>query len=155
MWRVLLRPGVAFFVMTSVNVYLNFTDECEAAFDFYKSVFGGEFSSKQRFKDVPAEANRFPAEEAEKIMHVSLPVGPHTVLMGSDSPGMMPVPVKGSNFSVSVMPDSAVEAERIFGALSEGGTITMPLEKAFWGALFGMCTDRFGVRWMVNFELKE
>ena len=94
-----------------------------------------------------------PAEEGEKIMHVSLPISEETILMGSDGGGMMPGGlIKGNNFSLSVNALSREEAERIFNGLSAGGTVTMPLNDTFWGAYFGMWQDKYGIQWMVNFD---
>lgn len=140
--------------MTTVNVYLNFDGHCEEAFLHYRSVFGGEFSYMGRFRDMPADAGAsVPPEEADRIMHVSLPVGGDTVLMGSDTGGeWAPSWKAGNNFSISVNTDSRQEADRIFGGLSRGGEVTMPLGPTFWGDYFGMCTDRFGVNWMVSFN---
>lgn len=140
--------------MTTVNVYLNFDGRCEEAFLHYRSVFGGEFSYMGRFRDMPADAGAsVPPEEADRIMHVSLPVGGDTVLMGSDTGGeWAPSWKAGNNFSISVNTDNRQEADRIFGGLSQGGEVTMPLGPTFWGDYFGMCTDRFGINWMVSFN---
>ncbi len=142
--------------MTTVNVYLLFDGRCREAFEFYRSVFGGEFDSISTFGEMPPQEGHppMPAEMKEMIMHVSLPVSKETVLMGSDNGGETGPPVQyGNNFSILVNTDSKEETEKIFNALSDGGTITMPLEKTFWNAYFGMLTDRFGVNWMVNLDL--
>lgn len=139
--------------MTTVNTYLTFNRNCEEAFNFYKSVFGGEFSNISKFKDMP-DLPEYPVAEAykEKIMHVSLPIG-NTVLMGSDTSGEWAAKFKqGNNFSVSVNTDSKEEANRIFNELSKGGEIMMPMETKFWDAYFGMLTDKFGIQWMVSFD---
>lgn len=137
--------------MAELNPYLNFAGNCEEVFNFYKSVFGGEFLTLMRFGEMPAEYQ--PAEgESQKLMHVALPIGKHTVLMGSDTPGNMPAPVKGSNFSIAIQPETEEEAKRIFDGLSDGGNITMPLSKTFWSQSFGMFTDKFGIDWMVNLQ---
>lgn len=141
--------------MSSIQTYLNFNGNTEEAFNFYKSVFGGEFETLQRFKDVPSGNHMPSGVQGDKIMHISLPVGPNTMLMGSDVPPTMPQTVTGTNFSLTYTPDSAEETERVFKALSEGGKITMPLDKVFWGAYFGMCTDRFGIQWMVNYNMNN
>lgn len=142
--------------MLSVHPYLSFNGQCEEAFLFYKSVFGSEFSYFGRYNDMPPQPGmEVGPGDLQKVMHVSLPVGHHTVLMGDDTVASVSPPVNmGSNFSVSVNAGCAAEARRIFSALAEGGMIKMPMEETFWGALFGMCTDRFGVHWMVNFDLK-
>jgi PhnB protein len=145
--------------MTAVNPYLNFGGNCEEAFNFYKSVFGGEFLNKMRFKDVSAEqmgeSNQMPESESEKIMHVSLPIGQETVLMGSDRPATMGPTVNGNNYSISINAASEAEAAKLFNGLSAGGQVTMPLEKTFWGAYFGMFTDKFGIQWMVNYDYNQ
>jgi PhnB protein len=141
--------------MTTVNVYLNFEGNCEEAFNFYKSIFGGEFSYLGRFKDMPPQKGIPPmtAEEGEKIMHVSLPISKETTLMASDAGGEWCAEVtKGNNFSVSISTDSQNEADRLFNGLSAGGQVTMPMEKTFWGSYFGMFTDKFGINWMVSFD---
>jgi PhnB protein len=140
--------------MTGLHPYLNFGGDCEAAFDFYRSVFGGEFSNVSRYSDMPPETPG-PEVGPDKIMHISLPVGEDQVLMGSDRPASMGPTTQGDNVHVSVDPDSEEDAKRIFEHLSEGGTITMPYEKTFWGAYFGMCTDKFGINWMVNYEIDQ
>lgn len=140
--------------MTTVNIYLTFNGNCEEAFNFYKSVFGGEFQHIGRFKDMPAGSdNALPAEEAEKIMHVSLPISKETLLMGSDTGGEWSSRYShGNNFSISINTDSKAEADRLFNGLSAGGEVTMPLNKTFWDEYFGMFTDKFGINWMVSFR---
>lgn len=135
--------------MTSVNPYLSFNDNCKEAFDFYRSVFGGEFDMVMRFKDVPAEY-QMGEDEAEKIMHMSLPIGQGTMLMGSDTPAGMGTLTPGNNFGVTISTESEAEADRLFNGLSAGGQVTMPLGKQFWGDYFGMFTDKFGIQWMVG-----
>ncbi|MCW5907566.1 MAG: VOC family protein [Chitinophagales bacterium] len=140
--------------MTTVNIYLTFNGNCEEAFNFYQSVFGGSFGYIGRFKDMPAEGGKpLPLEDAEKIMHVSLPISTETILMGSDTGSEWAANfVQGNNFSISVNTNSTQEADRIFSGLSAGGQITMPLSKTFWSAYFGMLTDKFGINWMVNVD---
>jgi len=143
--------------MTTINPYLTFNGNCEAAFNFYKSVFGGEFPYAGKFKDMPADPD-YPVSEAdkEKIMHISLPISKETILMGSDSSEAFgQAGVMGNNFSISVNTDTVEEVTRIYNELSAGGVIKMPLNKTFWGAYFGMFTDKFGIHWMVNCELQE
>ncbi|MDN5203638.1 VOC family protein [Fulvivirgaceae bacterium BMA10] len=143
--------------MTTINPYLTFNGTCEEAFNFYKSVFGGEFQYVGRFKDMPENPEyAVPESDKEKIMHISLPISQETVLMGSDSSEAFgKVSVEGNNFSISINTDTVDETTRIFNGLSEGGKVTMPLNKTFWGAFFGMFTDRFGIHWMISCELKE
>lgn len=140
--------------MASVNIYLNFKGNCEEAFNFYKSVFGGGFTYMGRFGEMPAsEGYTVPEEEKQKIMHVSLPIGSHTTLMGSDTGGQWaPGFVQGNNFSISVSAENNEEAEKIFNGLADGGNVTMPLSKTFWSESFGMLTDKFGIAWMVSFD---
>lgn len=141
--------------MTTVNIYLTFNGNCEEAFNFYKSVFGGEFPYIGRFKDMPADTGKPVSEEdGNRIMHVSLPISKETILMGSDTGGEWASGyAAGNNFSISVNTDTKEEAERIFNGLSAGGQVTMPLNVTFWGAYFGMLTDKFGIQWMLNVEL--
>jgi PhnB protein len=140
---------------TIINPYLNFNGDTEKAFNFYKSVFGGEFSAIQRIKETP-EAKNFPANEQDRLMHVALPIGKNTILMASDIlESMGHVLTRGNNFSISVSAESEKEADKIFSGLSAGGKVTMPLEKAFWGSYFGMLTDKFGVQWMVSYDYNQ
>lgn len=142
-------------IMAFLNCYLNFNGNTEEAFNFYKSVFGGEFSYFSRFSEVPADVS---AEapvgkgEGDLVMHVSLPIGGGSELMGSDRPSSFGPGTAGDLFSVSIQADSKEEAARLFNGLAAGGNIIMPIEDAFWGAYFGMLTDRFGVQWMINYE---
>ncbi len=140
--------------MTTVNTYLTFDGNCETAFNFYKSVFGGEFKYMGRFKDMPSMGGKeMPASDGEKIMHVSLPVSKETILMGSDAlEGFGPPVQVGNNFSISVNTDNKEEADQLHNSLSAGGIIGMPMNETFWGSYFGMCTDQFGINWMVSFE---
>lgn len=144
--------------MATANIYLTFDGNCEAAFTFYKSIFGGEFPYLGRFKDMPLQEGIPPLTEEmkEKIMHVSLPIGNGTVIMGSDAGGDWAPKIKqGNNFSISVTAESREEADRLFAGLTEGGQVTMPLAVTFWGEYFGMCTDRFGINWMVGFRIEQ
>ena len=140
--------------MTTVNTYLTFNGNCEKAFNFYKSVFGGEFRHIGKFSDMPADPNckPMPKEELNRIMHVSFPIG-NTVLMGSDTGGEWASNFKqGTNFSVSINTDSQKEADRLFSELSKNGQVIMPMNKTFWDSYFGMFTDQFGIQWMVSFD---
>jgi PhnB protein len=136
-----------------VNVYLLFNSNCEEAFNFYKNAFGNEFEMISRFKEMPAVDGHpaVPEEDAEKIMHVSLPIDGDSVLMGSDTgAGSANRFNAGNNFAVSVSTETRAEADRIFADLSAGGEITMKMEDTFWGEYFGMFTDKFGVSWMIG-----
>jgi PhnB protein len=140
--------------MAVVNVYLNFDGNCEEAFNFYKSVFGGEFGYVGRFSDMPdGEGKPISAEEQNRIMHISLPISKETALMGSDTGGEWAAHFKqGTNFSISVNASSKEEADKIFNGLSNGGMVTMPLADTFWGDYFGMCADKFGINWMMSYN---
>jgi PhnB protein len=141
--------------MATVNAYLTFNGTCEAAFNFYKSVFGGEFAFIGKFKDMPPAENCEPiSEEAGNlVMHVSLPISAETILMGSDtSEAFGQTTTVGNNISISVNTDSKAEADSLFNGLSKDGVVTMPMENTFWGAYFGMFTDQFGINWMINFD---
>ena len=141
--------------MTTINVYLTFNGNCEEAFNFYKSVFGGDFPYIGRFKDMPSNegGEKLSAEAGEKVMHVSLPISKETMLMGSDTGGEWASNyTQGNNFSISINTDRKDEADRLFNGLSQGGNVTMPMNKTFWGDYFGMFTDKFGINWMVSFN---
>lgn len=137
--------------MASANPYLNFPGNCMEAFDFYRSVLGGEYANVSKFSDMPAET---PADEShqsspEGIMHISLPIG-DSVLMGSDVPPGMGTVTPGNTCYVCLSPDGPDEARKIFEGLSEGGDIEMPFDKQFWGDYFGSFTDKYGIKWMVD-----
>jgi PhnB protein len=143
--------------MLTVNSYITFNGNCEEAFLFYKSVFGGSFSYFGRFKEMPMpDGKSCPSADAEKIMHVSLPISDETALMGSDSfESFGAKTIYGNNFSLSINAESRAEADAIYLALSAGGKVIMPMEDAFWGGYFGTFIDKFGINWMVNFEKNE
>jgi len=132
-----------------LNPYLIFDGQCEAAFKFYEQCLGGKIEAMLPFGDSP-ECGDIPPEFRDRIMHARLVVDGQ-VLMGSDTTPQYPHEgIKGCSISINV--DTIADAERLFGALAESGTVTMPLDKTFWAARFGMCTDRFGVPWMINCE---
>lgn len=132
-----------------INAYLSFDGQCEAAFQFYEQLLGGKIEAMIPHAGTPAEQHT-PPEWRDKIMHARLTVGTN-VLMGSDAPpGHYHEASKG--YSVSIGLDDPQEAERIFQALAEGGTVRMPLQTTFWAARFGMLADRFGIPWMINCE---
>ncbi len=141
--------------MATVNVYLSFDGNCEEAFNFYKSVFGGEFTYMGRYSDMPIAQGQPPIKEADKnkIMHVGLYISKETCIMGYDETMREFIP--GNNFSLCVSPSSEEEAHKLFNALAVGAKITMPLERQFWNALHGMLIDKFGITWMVDFPLEE
>lgn len=139
--------------MTTINIYLTFNGNCEEAFDFYKSIFGGEYQSFSRFNEMPPQDGMPPISDAEKdlIMHVTLPISKETVLMGSDTGGEWAQHhTIGNNFSISINVDETKEADRFFEAIAKEGKVTVPMDNTFWGSYFGMVTDKFGINWMIG-----
>ncbi|MDO9075170.1 MAG: VOC family protein [Rubrivivax sp.] len=140
--------------MARVSTYLNFPRSTEEAFGFYRSVFGGDFNGPMhRFADIPPAPGQPPLAESDRtlVMHVELPILGGHVLMGTDAPESMGFTVTpGNQVHINLEPDTRAEADRLFTGLSAGGQVEMPMQDMFWGAYFGSCTDRFGVRWMVN-----
>ena len=133
----------------NLNTYLNFQGNCREAFEFYRSVFGGEFDTMETFRNGPPDMG-VPEAELDNVMHVSLPIG-SDVLMGSDVPsgfGMSHVP--GNNFSISASPETREDSDDLFAKLSEDGSVSMPLADMFWGSYFGSLTDKFGINWQIN-----
>lgn len=133
-----------------LNTYLTFDGNCREAFDFYLSVFGGEYLVFQTFGDGPPEME-VPAAVKDNVMHVSLPIG-DSVLMGSDTGPGQPGVSAGDNFSISVNADSRAQCDDLFAKMSAGGEVTMPMQDTFWGSYFGTCRDRFGINWMIDFD---
>jgi PhnB protein len=131
-----------------INPYITFNGRCQAAFKFYEQVLGGKIMSQMTWGEMPG-ADQFPKEMHDLIMHTSLSVGDQT-LMGADAPPDRYQSPKG--MTVSIHAKDKAEAERIFNALAEGGTVTMPFSQTFWSPGFGMCADQFGIPWMVNTE---
>jgi PhnB protein len=142
--------------MTKINPYLTFLGNCEEAFNFYKSIFGGEFTYVGRFSEMPEDPNySMPEKDKNKIMHISLPISKETILMGSDTGGeWAPKTVIGNNISLSINAGTKEDADRFFTSLSAGGKQTMPMNQTFWGDYFGMCTDKFNINWMISFNEK-
>jgi PhnB protein len=139
--------------VTRLHTYLNFAGNTEEAFNFYRSVFGGDFNSLVRFKDFPMEGVTIPKEDENKIMHIGLPIGEDDLLMATDTlQSLGQELVQGNNVYISVDPSSREEADRIFNALSEGGEIEMPIADQAWGDYYGSLRDKFGVQWMVNYS---
>lgn len=140
--------------MAKVTTYMNFMGTTEAAFNFYKSVFKTEFSAPIfRMGDAPAQPGMPPIPENEKnaVMHVALPILGGHELMGTDVLASMGHKLeRGNNITLNLMPDTRAETQRLYKALSEGGTAEMPLTDMFWGAYFGIAIDKFGTRWMFN-----
>jgi len=138
--------------MKVVNPYLNFNGNTEEVFNFYKSVFGGEFAMVSRFKDTPGCEN-MPEAEQNHIMHIVLPIG-NNVIMGTDVPKSMPQVTAGSNISLCISVESREEANRLYNALAEAGKASMPMQDMFWGDYYGMLTDKFEIQWMVSYSEK-
>jgi PhnB protein len=138
--------------MAQINVYLNFNGATEDAFRFYQSVFGGEFTGLMRFSGVPG-TEHLSAAEADKIMHIALPIGENLVLHATDSMESMGHTVTfGSNFNLMIEAGSKEEVEKFFQQLSASSKVNIPLRDEFWGAYFGAVTDRFGIQWMINYD---
>ena len=139
--------------MTKLNIYLNFAGNTEEAFNFYKSVFGGELTPIVRFKDMPMEGVKIPKMDENKVMHVGLLIGKDQMLMATDAlESLGQKLVQGNNVYISIHPESKEEADRIFNALSTGGKIEMPIANQSWGDYYGSFKDKFGVQWMVNYS---
>jgi len=140
--------------MAKVSTYLNFTRNTEEAFNFYKSVFGGEFvGGIMRFSDGPPCDDTTPLPEADKnlVMHMALPILGGHLLMGTDAPESMGFKVNfGNNVYITIEPDTREETRLLFNALSDGGTVEMELQDMFWGDYFGSLKDKYGVQWMIN-----
>ena len=143
--------------MSTLNVYLYFKGNCEKAFDFYKSVFGGEYEFIGRYKDIPQNARQnFPYCTDEQIMHVTLPISKETILMGSDMiDSNEEISESKNRFSLYVSTDNKKEAERIFNAFSDEGEIIVPIDEQFWGSYYGFCIDKFGISWKISCSTNE
>ncbi len=144
--------------MAKVSTYLNFPTQTEEAFNFYKSIFGGEFvGGIHRFSEVPSQPGQPAMSEDDKnlVMHIALPILGGHMLMGTDAPESMGFKVQpGNNVYINLEPDTRPETKKLFDGLSAGGKIEMELQEMFWGAYYGSCTDKFGIQWMFNCESK-
>ena len=144
--------------MAQTSTYLNFARETEAAFTFDKSVFGTEFvNGMMRHRDVPLPEGHPGPSDADKdlIINVQLPILGGHLLMGTDAPESMGFTLnQGNNVSICLQPDTRAEADRLYAALSEGGSSDMPLQDMFWGDYFGSLVDKFGIHWMINCSSK-
>lgn len=139
--------------MAQLNPYIHFNGNAEEAFTFYKSVFGGEFARIARFKDFSSPEYPIPEKEENKIMHISLPIGGDSFLMGSDVPEVLGKINENENRSkISIAAASKEEADKLYNGLSAGGTVEMPIADSPWGSYFAMFRDKYGIEWMVNFE---
>ncbi len=135
-----------------VHPYLNFDGRAEEAFNFYKSVFGGEFLANMKMAGVP-DGDKLSKEDQNRTMHIALPIGKDTLLMASDiMPSAGHVLQQGSQTYIMLAPESRQEADRLFNGLSKGGKVEMAMDDMFWGDYFGSFIDKFGIRWMVSFN---
>jgi PhnB protein len=141
--------------MITINPYVNFAGNTEEAFNFYRSIFGGEFMMILRFNET-GEGEKLNAEDAKKIMHIALPIGNGTILMGTDALESMGQKLNmGNNFYLSINTASKREADDLFNGLSAGGKVEMPMADTFWGDYFGSFADQFGLQWMISFNPKQ
>lgn len=140
--------------MANINPHINFNGNAEEAFTFYKSVFGGEFATIMRFKDLASDEFVVAETEANKIMHISLPIG-NSVLMGNDVPEILGRTNENENRSkIVISAESREEADKLFNGLSAGGKIEMPISDSPWGSYFGMFRDKYGIEWMIDFDVR-
>lgn len=144
--------------MASTSTYLNFPNQTEEAFTFYRSIFGGDFEGGiHRFGDIPPSDDMPPIADEDKnlVMHIALPILGGHMLMGTDAPASMGFSViVGNNVHISLHPDTRTQTDELFNKLAAGGKVTMPLQDMFWGAYYGSCTDKYGIQWMFNCEAK-
>lgn len=138
--------------MATINPYINFNGNAEEAFNFYRSVFGGEFVSVVRFKDLASSEFPIPENDANKIMRITLPIGGNTLIANDVPESMGPVNENENRSKISVSTESRAEADKIFAGLTVGGAIEMPLGDSPWGTYFGMFRDKFGIEWTVEFD---
>jgi len=146
--------------MATVSTYLNFPNNTEEAFNYYKSIFGGEFAGQgiMRFGDIPSQEGQPPMDPGmnQLVMHVALPILGGHLLMGTDAPEQMGFKVNyGNNMYINLEPDTKEETKKLFDALSAGGKVSNELQDMFWGDYFGSCTDKYGVQWMFNCSSKK
>lgn len=141
--------------MATINPYINFNGNAEEAFNFYKSVFGGEFGTILRFKDVADDEFPMPENEADKIMRITLPIGGSTLIANDVPEAMGRVSEDENRSKVAVSTESREEADRIFTGLTQGGSIEVPMDDGPWGTYFGMFRDKYGIEWTVEFDPKD
>jgi len=142
--------------MAQINPYIHFNGNAEEAFTFYKSTFGGDFERVVRFKEFASPEHPVSESEANKIMHIALPIGKTDVLMGSDTPEFMGKHnLNETRSKISIHADSKEEADKLFNGLSSGGQVEMPIADSPWGSYFGMFRDKYGIEWMVSFDQKK
>jgi len=140
--------------MANINPYINFNGNAEEAFNFYKSVFGGEFAGIIRFKELQSAEFPVAASEADKIMRITLPIGGSTLIANDVPESMGPVNENENRSKIAISADSKEEAERLFKGLSEGGAVEMPMAESRWSTYFAMFRDRYGIEWTVEFDPK-
>lgn len=141
--------------MATINPHIHFNGNTEEAFTFYQSVFRGDFTKIVRYKDLTGIGFTFPEEELNKIMHIALPIGGASVLMGSDVPNMLGTVSENENRSkITVSAESKEEADAIFNGLSVGGAVEFPIGDSPWGSYFGAFRDKYGIEWMIDFSKK-
>jgi len=139
-------------MMALINPYIHFNGNAEEAFTFYKSVFGGEFTTIMRYKDLSSPEHPVAENDANRLMHIVLPIGKSNVLMGSDVLDIMGQVTENDNRNtISISAESREEADKLFNGLSEGGKIEMPIADGPLGSYFGMFADKYGIQWMVDF----
>lgn len=135
----------------TINTWINFNSNAEQAFNFYKSVFGGEFTKIIRFKDLASAEFKVAEKDENKIMYISLPISNSSALIANDVPDFMgPVNENENRSKISISAESKEEAERLFNSLSVGGQIEMPMDNSPWGTYFGMFRDKYGIEWVVE-----
>lgn len=141
--------------MNAINPWINFNGNAEEAFNFYKSVFGGEFSKIVRFKDLASDEFPVSENEANKIMYISLPIGKNNVLIANDVPEIIGRTNENENRSkIAVSAESRAEADKVFNGLSAGGDVEGPIGESPWGSYAGMFRDKYGIEWIVEFNPK-
>jgi PhnB protein len=142
--------------MPQINPYIHFNGNAEEAFTFYKSVFGGEFANVSRFKEFSNPEHPVSEKEADKIMHIALPIGKNSLLMGSDTPEFMGKHNENETRSkIAITAESKEEADRLFNGLSAGGKVEMPIGDSPWGSYFAMFRDKYGIEWMIDFDARR
>lgn len=142
--------------MATLSTHVAYNGNCEEAFTFYKSIFGGEFNMVMRNKDIPADVPSPTNDaEADKILHISLPIGSSSMLMGCDMPAAFGEATRANSFNISVSTSSEAETEKYYNGLLQGGKVNMPLEKTFWNSYFGMVIDKYGVQWMISYDYPQ
>lgn len=140
--------------MAQINPHINFNGNAEEAFNFYKSIFGGDFAKVTRLKEISSPEFPVPESDAEKILHISLPIGKNK-LIGNDVPSFLGSVNENENRSkISISAESRAEADHLFNGLSNGGSVEMPMEDSPWGVYFGMFRDKYGIEWIIEFETK-